>query len=146
MPAPKTAPTAQRVADHLDGLADPQRRRDCLTLCDLMTDVTGSEPVMWGASIVGFGSYRYRGAGGREGDWMQTGFASRRGGLAIYGVGATDGRDALLARLGPHRMGTGCLTIKRLSDVDLSVLRSLLEDSVRRRPTERASTPGGGDA
>ena len=86
---------------------------------------------MWGSSIVGFGSYRYKGKSGREGDWMITGFSPRKANLTIYGIAGLEERDDLLNKLGKHTTGKGCLYIKRLSDVDLPTLKKLIEEVVK---------------
>ena len=116
------------VQAYLDRIAVPARRRDAGTLAELMGRVTGEEPRLWG-SIVGFGQYHYKYASGREGDGPAAAFAARRSALTIYlpdGVGA---HADLLATLGPHTTGVGCLYLKALPDVDLGVLETLLARS-----------------
>ena len=95
-----------------------------------MEEVTGEKAVMWGDSIVGFGTYHYVYASGREGDWPVTGFAPRKQALTLYIMSGFDQYDELLARLGKHSTGKSCLYIKRLSDVDVDVLRELVAESV----------------
>lgn len=139
----KTKPTASSVAAYLDAIPDDERRRDCKALARLMAKVTGAKPVLWGPSIVGFDSYHYRYASGREGDACLAGFAARSNGLAVYLVAGSEAQAGLLARLGPHRMGQACLTLRRLADVDLAVLEALVADAARetrRRHPERART------
>jgi hypothetical protein len=87
---------------------------------------------MWGSSIVGFGSYHYKGKSGREGDWMLTGFSPRKQNLTLYLMGGFEGHDALLKKLGKFTTGAGCLYIKKLDDVDKKVLKELVQASVRR--------------
>jgi len=108
----------------------------------MMQEVTGEPPAMWGSSIVGFGTYHYRYASGHEGDSALASFSPRRQNLAIYLVGEFANRHrAVLARLGPHQTGKGCLYIKRLADVDLDALRELIDRSARiRAGINRAST------
>ncbi len=130
MAAPKTVPTNASVEDYLNSIANEAKRQDSFALLDLMKEVTGEDAVMWGASIVGFGAYRYVYASGREGDWPLTGFAPRAQALTLYIMSGFDGYDDLLARLGKHSTGKSCLYIKRLSDVDLDVLRELVAESV----------------
>ncbi len=134
----KTRPTAVSVDETLAGIEDPGRRADCRILVDLMRRVTGAEPVMWGTAIVGFGIYRYRYESGRTGASCVTGFASRKGEISVYLVAEGARQDELLARLGRHRMGKACLSIKRLADVDAGVLEQLVAGSVaevrRRHP------------
>ena len=118
---------------------DLSGRADCEALLDLMRRVTGFEPVMWGTAIVGFGTYRYRYDSGRTGESCITGFASRKGEISVYLVAEGARQDQLLARLGRHRMGKACLSIRRLADVDTDVLEQLIAGSVaevRRRSPE----------
>ena len=121
---------------------DDRRREDARRLCAMMREITGEPPVMWGSSIVGFGTYHYRYASGHEGDSALAGFSPRRQHLVIYLVGEfADRHHAALARLGPHKTGKGCLYIKRLDDVDLDALRELIDRSVRiRTGINRASS------
>jgi len=126
----KTKPTSVSAASFINGLADERRRRESATLLDLMSEVTGEPPVMWGAGIVGFGSYHYKYASGREGDWPRTGFSPRKQSLTIYCVPGFAAQRDLLARLGPHKTSVSCLYINKLDDVDLGVLRKIVERSV----------------
>jgi Domain of unknown function (DU1801) len=137
----KTQPTEADVERFLAGLPDPTRRADAQTLCTLLTEMTGEAPVMWGASIIGFGTYRYRYESGREGTSALASFSPRKANLVIYLIGGFDERHhRLLATLGPHKTGKGCLYLKRLADVDLDVLRDLIERSIQvRRGMDRAS-------
>jgi hypothetical protein len=127
----KTRPSRRSVTKFLAGIRDPELRRDCTTLVRLMKKVTGARPVMWGSSVVGFGSYHYRYASGREGDWFETGFSPRKGSLTIYLMGGAAREPALRKRLGPHKTGVGCLYVKRLADLDPRVLARLVTSSVR---------------
>jgi hypothetical protein len=138
-----TRPTDADVDAFLDAVPNDERRADARALCALMTDVTGEPPVLWGPSIVGFGSYRYRYESGREGTSSLAGFSPRKTSLVVYLVGGYEDRHGkLLERLGPHKTGKGCLYLKRLADVDLDVLRELVERSVRvHRGAERAREP-----
>lgn len=125
----KTTQNDLSVEAHVQAIADPVRREDCQTLVALMRQVTGVEPRMWGPSIVGFGSYHYRYESGHEGDSCLIGFASRKQDLALYlHLGATDVKE-LLPRLGKHKAGKGCLNLKRLADVDRSVLGEMIRRS-----------------
>lgn len=131
----KTRPDTGNVDAFLAQLDDPTKQRDSLALIGLMQEVSGEPPILWG-TMIGFGSYHYRYASGHEGDAMVIGFAPRKAEFSIYLMGsylpeAEDERNALLARLGKHRMGKACLYVKRLSDIDLEVLRALAELSVR---------------
>ena len=97
---------------------------------DIMMEVTGEKPKMWGPSIVGFGSYHYVYASGREGDWPLTGFSPRKQALTLYIMAGFGHYDELMSRLGKHKTGKSCLYVKRLSDIDESVLRELIAASV----------------
>jgi hypothetical protein len=123
----KTKKTQTSVAEFLAGVADEQRRADAETVCALMKDVTGAEPVMWGSSIVGFGTYHYVYATRREGDWPAVGLSPRKQNLTVYISAGFDGYADLLRRLGNHSTGKSCLYVKRLSDVDMDVLRQLVK-------------------
>jgi len=138
---PATRPTDASVEGFLACIPDEQRREDSRRLCAMMQEITGEPPTMWGASIIGFGTYHYRYASGGEGDSALAGFAPRRQHLAIYLVGEFESRhQSVLARLGPHKSGKGCLYIRRLDDVDRDALRELIDRSVRvRKGIDRAS-------
>jgi hypothetical protein len=125
-------PTDADVDAYLDALADERRRAEARTLAGLMADVTGERPVMWGPSIVGFGTYHYRYASGREGDSPVAAFAPRAREHVVYLVSGFEDRYAKdVAALGPHRTGKGCLYLKSLDGVDLDVLRRLVDRSMR---------------
>ncbi len=126
----KTKPTDQDVEGFLNGIADEQRRQDCHTLVDLMRDVTGTEPKMWGDSMVGFGAYRYTYASGHSGETFLAGFSPRKQNLTLYIMAGFDEYDALLQALGKHKTGKACLYIKRLADIDQGALRELVRRSV----------------
>ncbi|MBO9588081.1 DUF1801 domain-containing protein [Devosia sp.] len=130
----KTRAGTGDVTSFLDGIEDEAKRGDALALVSLMSEVTGEPAVLWG-TMVGFGSYHYRYETGHEGDSFLVGFAPRKAEFSIYLMGtylpeAAAEREALLARLGKHRIGKACLYVKRLSDLDLGVLRELAEMSV----------------
>ena len=125
----KTKATRASVAGFLEKIPDESRRADCETLMKVMTRATGAEPKMWGASIVGFGSCHLKYASGRELDWFPIGFASRKQDLTLYGLLSAEESDALLERLGKHTRGKGCLYVKRLADIDTTVLQRLIEIS-----------------
>ena len=134
-------PTEASVAEFLDRVPE-RRREDARRLCAMMQEITGKPPAMWGTSIIGFGSYHYRYPGGHEGDSALASFAPRSQHLVVYLVGEFTGRyQSLLARLGPHKTGKGCLYLKRLNDVDYDALRELIDRSVRvRKGVDRASS------
>jgi len=126
----KTVKNAGSVDAFLAKVAAPQRD-DATTVLRLMKKVTGEEATMWGSSIVGFGSYHYRYASGREGDWMVTGFSPRAKGLTLYLIAGFGAMQPLLARLGRHETAKSCLYIPRLADVDLAVLEKIVRQSVK---------------
>ena len=126
----KTKVNDADVVAFLNDVADERKRQDCFAVLDLMQRITGAEPKMWGASIVGFGAYHYVYATGNSGDWPLTGFAPRAQNITLYIMAGFDQYDVLLARLGKHKIGKSCLYIKRLADVDLTVLEELVALSV----------------
>lgn len=125
----KTKPTNEDVDAFINSIADAQKRQDSQAILALMQEVTGAEPQMWGDSIVGFGSYHYKYASGREGDWFLTGFAPRKQNLTLYIMAGFEQYDTLLARLGKYKTGKSCLYLKRLADVDPDTLRELVRQS-----------------
>ena len=129
----KTKATDASVESYLAAIADESRRKDCEALTKLMTKATKQPPKMWGTSIVGFGSYHYKYESGHEGDSCLTGFASRKSDITLYLVADFPGHEELLAKLGKHKRGKGCLYIRHLSDVDPKVLEQLIVDSVAER-------------
>lgn len=130
MAEPKTRPTGAPVRAFLAGL-DDARRLDCAVLVKTMRIATGERPVMWGSSIVGFGTYAYTYASGRAANWFLTGFSPRARDLTVYVMPGFARYRALLARLGRHKHSKSCLYLRSLADVDLGVLRELIEQSVR---------------
>jgi hypothetical protein len=131
MAEPKTRRSAGSVTEFLDAVADPRRRADAIEVCALIADTTGAEPEMWGSSIVGFGTYHYKYASGREGDWPAVGLSPRKAALTLYLSTGFAGSGELLGRLGSHSLGKSCLYVIRLSDIDQSVLRELIGDAYR---------------
>ena len=127
----KTRPTKASVNKFLKGVADPQQRADALKVVEIMKRLSGEEPVMWGPSIVGFGSQNLKYASGRELDWPRTAFSPRKGNLALYVLLGRPKEAELLKKLGPHKHGVSCLIIKRLSDVDQKVLEKLIKESLK---------------
>jgi len=122
----KTKPTGASVQDYLRAITDDERRADCETLVKLMSKATKQPATMWGPGIVGFGSYHYKYESGREGDSCLTGFAARKGDISLYVTAQFPGREELLAKLGRHKSGKGCLYVRRLSDVDVAVLEKIV--------------------
>ena len=127
----KTKRTEASVDDFIAGIADEQRREDCKALLAMMKRVTKAPPKMWGASMVGFGSYHYRYASGREGDWFVAGFSPRKQYMTIYCMSGFAVFPDLMAKLGKARTGVGCLYIKRLDDVHRPTLKRLLREAVK---------------
>jgi hypothetical protein len=121
----KTKPTAVSVADFIAAVEDPKRRADAEAACALLAEATGEPATMWGPSIVGFGAYHYRYASGHEGDAPLVGFSPRKANLVFYLSGCEERRDELLARLGRHKAGKGCVYVNRLADVDAAVLKEM---------------------
>ena len=130
MPENKTKPTDSSVADYLAAIEDEGRRKDCQALCELMAKAAKQPPKMWGTSIVGFGSYHYKYDSGREGDMCVVGFSSRKGDISVYGLAGSPEREKLLAKLGKHKMGKGCLYLRKLSDIDPKILGQLIASSI----------------
>jgi hypothetical protein len=128
----KTKPNEQSVEEFLNSIEDDEKRQDCFTLVEIMEQATQTPPQMWGTSIVGFGSYHYKYASGREGDWFLTGFSPRKQNLTLYIMGGLEPHDALLKKLGKHTTGKACLYIKRIEDIDLPTLKKLIQQSVKR--------------
>ena len=126
----KTVETAASPATFLRSVDDERKRKDCRALSKMMREVTGKRAKMWGPSIVGFGSYHYRYESGREGDMLVTGFSPRRQNLTIYVMNGFEPYKRQLEKLGKHKVGKSCLYVKSLDDVDMEVLREIVEHSV----------------
>ena len=127
------------VMAYLESVQNNRRREDSLVVLKIMEEVTGEPAEMWGASIVGFGSYHYKYESGREGDFMISGFAPRKQALTLYIMGGFERHEELLAKLGKHRTGSSCLYINKLVDVDLDVLREIVSESVAHMRREHPS-------
>ena len=127
----QTQPTQASVADHLAAVPDPRRRAAAQRVCALMERITGESPVLWGSSIIGFGSRRLRYADGREVDWMVVGLAARKAATVVYLTDGFEQHAELLSDLGPHTIGKSCLYLKKLDDVNLGVLEQLITESVQ---------------
>ncbi len=126
----KTKRNKGDVETFLNNVPDERKRQDSFSILELMQQVTGKEPEMWGDSIVGFGSYHYKYKSGREGDWFLTGFSPRKQNLTLYIMSGFDEYDQLLSKLGKHSTGKSCLYIKKFKDVDMDVLKELVKKSV----------------
>jgi hypothetical protein len=127
----KTKRNKASVAQFLDTVADEQRRSDSKKVLAMIKKATGYPPRMWGDSIVGFGSYHYKYASGREGDWPLAGFSPRKQALTLYIMPGFKRYPELMKKLGKHKTGSSCLYLKKLEDVDLDVLQTLVKESVR---------------
>ena len=130
----KTRPNRADARKFLDSIEDARKRRDSLTLLGVMEEISGARPTMWGDGIVGFGTYRYRYASGREGEWFVTGFSPRKQALTVYLMCDLAAEQPLLDKLGKYKIGKSCLYVKKLEDIDEAVLRQLIE----RRWAEKA--------
>lgn len=128
----KTKPTDAGVAAFVDAIENAKRKADAFTLLDVYNDIIGMQPVMWGPSIIGYGSYHYKYDSGREGDMCRAGFSPRKANLALYLMGGYSDEDtgtkmaALRDRLGKHKTGASCLYINKLADVDIEVLKEMI--------------------
>ncbi len=126
----KTKPTEVSVAAFIEAITDEAKRADAKALVKLMQSASGEKPKMWGPSIIGFGSTHYKYESGREGDMPLIGFSPRKAASVLYGAIGFSGAEKLLAKLGKHTTGKGCLYIKKLTDVDKKVLATMLGKSV----------------
>lgn len=126
----KTKKNKASVTDFIKAVQDPQKRADCKAIAKIMRDVTGSRAVMWGSSIVGYGSYDYRYASGHGGTWPICGFSPRAQNITVYIMPGFSQYGALMKKLGKYKTGKSCLYIKKLDDVDQEVLRELITASV----------------
>lgn len=131
MAANKTQPTDASAEDFVAAIADPVRRRDCAELLELFKGLSGEEPRMWGGSIVGFGTYSYRYASGRSGEWFRAGFAPRKQALTLYLMLDLEAHRERLERLGRHKRGKSCLYVRGLADIDRNALRELVLEAFR---------------
>ena len=129
----KTKANDASVDDFLGEIADEQQRTDSLRILEIFKKATGEDPEMWGPSIIGFGHRVLKYESGRELDWMITGFSPRKGTLTLYSQTGSDKADDLLAKLGKHKTGKGCLYIKNLSDIDENILFNLINESVEHK-------------
>jgi hypothetical protein len=126
----KTKAGSLNVGEYIDALTDPTRKSDAKELIQLMQHASGEKPRMWGPSIVGFGSYHYRYDSGREGDMPLISFSPRKAAIVLYSMLAHSEAKSHLPKLGKHTTGKGCLYIKRLADVDRTVLETLIKNAV----------------
>lgn len=128
----KTKQTTASVDDYINSVKDEQKRKDSFKILEMMKKATGERPKMWGGSIIGFGIKRYKSPNtGREVDWLRIGFSPRKANLSLYLTMNVKEHEALLEKLGKHKTGVGCLYINKLEDVDLKVLKKLIDASLK---------------
>ena len=127
----KTKPNNASVKAYLKTVENDQKRADCEELLKVMQEIAGEKPKMWGAAMVGFGSYHYVYPTGNSGDWFITGFAPRKQALTIYIMNGYSKYDALMKKLGKYKTEKSCLYIKRLDDIDRKTLKALITRSVK---------------
>ncbi len=127
----KTVPTELSVDEYINAIEHPQRKEDCKAILELMKEISGREPVMWGHSIVGFGKYHYKYESGREGNMLATGFSNRKQAITLYIMGGFKRYKELLEKIGKFKTGKSCFYIKRLSDIDIDVLSALISESLK---------------
>lgn len=126
----KTKPTNQEPQDFLNAIEPEQKRHDSFEILKMMQEITGEKAVMWGTSIVGFGKYHYKSErSSQEGDWPLAAFSPRKQNLTIYAMEGNENNQDLLDTLGKHKTSKSCLYIKRLSDVDVNILKKLIQES-----------------
>ena len=130
----KTKPTVANVEDFINTVKDEQKRKDSFVLLEMMKKATGDEPVLWSSAIIGFGIKRYKSpTTGREVDWLRIGFAPRKANLSLYiSVGIKE-HVAALKKLGKHKTGVGCLYINKLEEIDLKVLKGMIDASLKQK-------------
>lgn len=128
----KTKPTQASVKEFLNQIPDKERRDDCFAVAKIMEEITGDKPKMWGPSIIGFGTWHYKYASGREGDWPVAAFSPRKKDLTVYLMVGFDKHTELMQKLGKHSHSKSCLYIKRLSDIHMPTLKKLIKLSVNR--------------
>ena len=132
----KTQKNNASVTEFLNGVENEKRKQDSFVALDIIKKITNSEPSMWGASMVGFGSYHYKYASGREGDWFVVGFSPGKQNLTIYIMSGFSKYDEIMSRLGKFKTGKSCLYIDKLEDIDLNVLEELIVASVNYMKTK----------
>ena len=130
----KTKPTSASVEDFINNVKDEQKRKDSFVLLEMMKKATGEEPILWSSSVIGFGNKRYKSpTTGREVDWLRIGFSPRKANLSLYiSVGIKE-HEAALKKLGKHKTGVGCLYINKLEDIDMKVLKGMIDASINQK-------------
>ena len=128
----KTKPTSASVEDFINNVKDEQKRRDCFVILEMMKKATGEEPKIWGSSIIGFGNKRYKSpATDREVEWFRIGFSPRKANLSLYISMNIKEHSSALKKLGKHKTGVGCLYINKLDDIDIKVLKRMIDASLK---------------
>lgn len=127
----KTQPTKSSVVDFINGVDSEQKKKDAFALLSLFEELTQEEAVMWGPSLIGFGTYHYKYASGREGDFFVAGYSPRKTALTIYIMSGFSKHDSLMEKLGKYKTGKSCLYVKKLDDIDLDVLKELIVESIK---------------
>jgi len=128
----KTKPTTASAEDFINTVPDEQKRKDSFVILEMMKKASGEAPKMWGSSIIGFGNVRVKSpATGREVDWLRIGFSPRKANLSLYLTGGIKKHAVALKKLGKHKTGKGCLYINKLADIDLKILKGMIETSLR---------------
>lgn len=126
----KTKKTDNDVLEYINTIPDEKKRDDCKRIIEMMREVTGEEPKLWGDSIVAFCDFHYKSESGREGDWFRIGFGPRKQNISLYIMSGFSGLEELLAKLGKHKLGKGCLYIKNLEQIDVEVLKEIFRKSL----------------
>ena len=127
----KTKPTTANVEDFINTIKDEQKRKDSFVLLEMMKKATGEEPVLWSSSVIGFGNKRYKSpTTGREVDWLLIGFSPRKANLSLYLMVNIKEQAAALKKLGKHKTGAGCIYINKLEDIDMKVLKGMIDASL----------------
>ena len=125
----KTQPNEASVVQFIESVEQAKRQADAKVILQMMSDITGEKPIMWGTSIIGFGTYHYRYASGREGDWMRIGFSPRKANLSLYLMNGFSEYQSLLKKLGKYKTGKSCLYINKLEDIDVDILKQMIHHS-----------------
>ena len=129
----KTKPTVASVEDFINSVPDEQKRKDSFVILEMMKKATGEEPKMWGSSIIGFGNFKYKSPNtGREVDWLKIGFSPRKANLSLYLFMDIKKEAETLKKLGKHKTGVGCLYINKLADIDMKVLKGMIDTSLKK--------------
>ena len=122
----------QDVLEYIKEVATESQQEDCFTLLNIMENITGAKPKMWGTSLIGFGKYEYTYKSGRSGTWFLTGFSPRKQNLSIYIINGLTAENERLAKLGKHKIGKGCLYVKQLENINIDILTELISGAIKR--------------